>query len=63
MTRPEDHVITTTQHTERRITCRYLRRNDERCTAEVADPEGDILLCTKHLTRAMYMIRARLAGR
>jgi hypothetical protein len=36
--------------------CRYLRRNDERCTAEVADPDGEILLCTKHLAYAMQLL-------
>ena len=37
--------------------CRYLRRNDVRCTAEVADPDGEVLLCLKHLAAAMQMIQ------
>jgi len=39
------------------ITCRYLRRNDVQCTAEAVDPEADILLCTRHLARAMTLLR------
>lgn len=42
--------------------CRYLRRNDEQCTAEAAAPEADILLCTKHLSRAYRMVRAQMAA-
>lgn len=39
--------------------CRYLRRNNAQCTAEVADEQGEILLCTKHLARAVELLRAR----
>jgi hypothetical protein len=45
--------------------CRYLRRNDAQCTAEVVDPVGEVLLCTKHLSRAMQLLNragAALAG-
>lgn len=41
--------------------CRYLRRNDEQCTAEAVDPVGEVLLCTKHLGRAMEMLKAAAA--
>lgn len=40
------------------IRCRYLRRNDQQCTAEVADEQGEILLCTKHLSRSVQMLAA-----
>lgn len=39
--------------------CRYLRRNDQRCTAEVADPDESILLCTKHLAAAWTLVQDR----
>lgn len=38
-------------------TCRYLRRNGNQCTAEAADPDGDILLCIKHMARAFTLVR------
>lgn len=41
--------------------CRYMRRSGERCTAEVADEYGDVLLCVKHLARAVAMAKARTA--
>lgn len=44
--------------TDRLIRCRYLRRNSQQCTGEAVDPDGDILLCTKHLARAIAMVRA-----
>lgn len=48
--------------------CRYLRKNDERCTAESmdSDPDALIILCTKHAARVMQMIvdrKARLTSR
>lgn len=40
--------------------CRYLasgpRRTLDRCTAEVVDPAGEILLCIAHLARAMELV-------
>lgn len=45
----------------RKVTCRYLRRSGDLCTAEVIDPDGDVLLCSKHLARAASMFR-RLTG-
>ncbi len=39
------------------IRCRYLRRNEQQCTAEAADQVGEILLCTKHLGRAMELLK------
>lgn len=43
----------------RRTTCRYLRRSGNLCTAEVVDEHGEVLLCAKHLARAMEMIETR----
>lgn len=45
---------------ERRVTCRYLRRSDEQCTGEVTDEHAEILLCQKHLARALALIRASM---
>ncbi|MDW3849675.1 hypothetical protein NMK34_23965 [Micromonospora sp. BRA006-A] len=42
----------------RTVRCRYMRRNDELCTAEAVDPTGDVLLCTKHLARALALIKS-----
>lgn len=39
--------------------CRYLRKSGERCTAEVADPDESILLCTKHLAAAWSLVEDR----
>lgn len=44
---------------DRAIRCRYRRRNDDMCTGEAVNPDGEVLLCTKHLARAMQMVRAR----
>lgn len=46
----------------RLVRCRYLRRNDEQCTGEAVDELGEILLCTKHLARALELVKARTAG-
>ena len=43
---------------DRRTTCRYLRRDNNQCTGEAVDPNGEILLCTKHLARALELVRA-----
>lgn len=36
--------------------CRYLGRRDEPCTAEAVDPLGEILLCERHLGRAVELL-------
>ena len=38
-------------------TCRYVRRNGKLCVDDAVDPEGEILLCAKHLTRAIRLYR------
>ncbi|MCW2904186.1 MAG: hypothetical protein JWO67_6451 [Streptosporangiaceae bacterium] len=45
----------------RRVTCRYLRRSGDQCTAEVAEPDGEILLCTKHISLTLELVN-HLAG-
>lgn len=54
------------QHLERNgmttttiVRCRYLRLNDTRCTGEAVDGGADVLLCTKHLGRALRLINER----
>lgn len=46
--------------TDRLVICRYLRRDANRCTAEVTDAQGEILLCVEHLARALELVRARI---
>lgn len=38
------------------ITCRYVDRHGDRCTAEVLDPEGELLLCTRHTAAAIEYV-------
>lgn len=52
-------VMSTHNLPPRRIRCRYLDRNDNRCTSEVVDEVGEILLCVHHLARALELIRRR----
>jgi hypothetical protein len=40
------------------VRCRYLRLSGAQCTAEAADPTADVVLCTKHLARAIEHARA-----
>jgi hypothetical protein len=54
---PVKSVATPTH--ERRVSCRYLRRSGEQCTAECLDPEGDILICAKHAARTVVLIKHR----
>ena len=42
------------------ITCRYLRRDGNQCTAEALDPDADILLCAKHTALVMTLVQERL---
>lgn len=47
--------------TDRAIRCRYLtvskRGEVGPCPNEAADPEGEIVLCPKHLARALEMLK------
>jgi hypothetical protein len=45
---------------EKVVRCRYTgEHSDDFCTGEAADPQGEILLCLKHLGRAMELIERR----
>jgi len=48
--------------TARLARCRYRRRNDEMCTGEVVDPDGEVLLCGKHLARALQLVQIHMAS-
>lgn len=37
--------------------CRYLRRSGEQCTAEAVDDQADLLLCAKHLGKALVLLQ------
>lgn len=50
-------TATPTMAPTRRITCRYLRRSGEQCTGQVTDENAEILLCPKHLARAIELVR------
>lgn len=41
----------------RRVTCRYLRRNGDQCTAEAVDPDHEFVVCIRHLALAMELLR------
>lgn len=43
------------------VTCRYLRQNGEQCTGEAVNDEAEILICTKHLARALRVVTSRRA--
>ncbi|WP_165959106.1 hypothetical protein [Actinomadura sp. KC345] len=47
--------------TQRLTRCRYLRKNDQQCTAEAVDPNAEVLLCTKHMARVVEHARATYA--
>jgi hypothetical protein len=49
--------VTDTAHhpTDRKVRCRYVRMNGERCTGEAIDPLEDIVLCPKHAMRAHHV--------
>lgn len=54
-------ITTIPEPAPRLIRCRYLDIRENRCTAEAADPLGEILLCPAHLARALELIRRRAA--
>jgi len=56
-TRPADDATARPGRAGRITTCRYLHRGAQgQCTAEAADPDGPILLCTHHLAAALRLI-------
>lgn len=42
------------------VRCRYLHADPVQCTGEAVDPDGDVLLCTSHLSRALQLIADRV---
>lgn len=48
------------QSVARRVTCRYLDRNSNRCTGEVAEEGAEIDLCTTHLAAAFSLLTRRM---
>lgn len=42
------------------VYCRYLNRVSDQCTGEAVDPDGEVLLCSKHLAAATELVRRRL---
>ncbi|MEV0156884.1 hypothetical protein AB0H57_24575 [Micromonospora sp. NPDC050686] len=46
----------------RAVRCRYRRRNDEMCAGEVVDADGEILLCGKHLARALQLVQVHMVA-
>lgn len=39
-----------------KIRCRYLDRNEVRCTAEALDPAGELVICQHHAGLLLEMI-------
>jgi hypothetical protein len=55
---PAAETVRRADRDERITTCRYLRRAAQgQCTAEAVDPEGELLLCSKHLGEALELLR------
>lgn len=52
-------VPTIPHHTDRIPRCRLLDDNLNRCTAEVAEVDGEIALCPHHLALAVAMVKCR----
>jgi hypothetical protein len=44
---------------EKAMTCRYLNRYAVQCTGEPVDPDGEVLLCTRHLGNALELLKAK----
>lgn len=41
------------------VLCRVLRRGTSgQCTGEAVDPNGELLICSRHLARAIELLRA-----
>lgn len=48
---------------DRLTRCRYQRRNNDMCTAEAVDPNAEVLLCQKHLGRALALVQQAAVNR
>lgn len=40
------------------MACKYTVEHGHRCTAEAVDPDGELLLCGRHLAAAVELIRS-----
>lgn len=52
--------------TKRITTCRVLDKLSNACTAEAVDPDGELLICSRHLAAAMRTLdaaKARITGK
>lgn len=52
---PAESAPAGAEKARRLITCHYLGRHRNQCTAEAVDPDGEILLCISHLGRALEL--------
>lgn len=48
--------------TDRYVTCRYSDRHGNQCTGQAVDAEGELLLCEKHLARALELLARKIPG-
>lgn len=42
--------------TSRAVRCRVLDKHSNPCTGEVVDPDGELLICPRHLAMAMRLL-------
>lgn len=54
------HPDQTVPLTGRAVRCRYLADRLNRCTSEAVDDSGEIILCYRHLGRALELIQRKL---
>lgn len=47
---------------DRKVVCRYVRRDGYPCTAEAIDPTAEILICSKHAAKVIDLVNGRLAA-
>jgi hypothetical protein len=45
---------------DRIVRCRMTNKTNDRCTAEAADPNGELLICERHLALALELIAVRI---
>ncbi|GAA4676661.1 hypothetical protein GCM10023347_33710 [Streptomyces chumphonensis] len=44
------------------VTCRYVKpQSGQQCTAEAVDPDGELLICARHLAMAQRLIQQAMA--
>ncbi len=47
---------------ERIIRCRVLGKHSNPCTGEAVDPDGELLICERHLAAALRIFNERMAA-